>query len=244
MEVSKMSPHALLISERILGRAVLAALALPICGDAASAGPLAAIVENVDPAMTTIAFMDYLERGRTFDLGIAGWVEIGYLASCMHEKIVGGVVKIGVGSSDVSGGTVERRQVECDSANLAVTESQAVKAAGSAQRDIAAPENKIRPRTGAELRLHGAAPLVVAPGAGEVTISRLADEHDTQTLKLVASNGRGLYDFARSSRSLARGAVYRATFGKQTIVFRVDPEAAAGPSDILGRLILFPPEPP
>jgi hypothetical protein len=205
---------------------------------------LAAIVEDVGPGVPSISFMDYLERGQELVLGASGWIEIGYLGSCVHEKVTGGVVRIGMERSEVTGGVVERRQVQCDRQNLIVTESQAERAAGSAQRGAAHNGKSIPVGAGAELRLQGAAPLIVADGLGEVTISRPFGSRDRQTLKLDASNGRGSYDFARHGRALTPGAVYRATFGDRSIVFRIDRDAPAGSTDILGRLILFLPDRP
>ena len=201
----------------------------------------AAIVENVDKHVKSAALMDYLSRGQSLDLGAAGWIEIGYFASCTHEHIVGGVVSVGDARSEVQGGRVERHQVVCDAANIVVDDRQSVRAAGSAERSTAQPGTSIPIVAGAELRLHGTSPLVVAKGGGEVVISRLADANDRQ---IVALDRRGLYDFAQAGRSLKPGAVYRATLGQREVLFRIDRDARDGRTDLLGRLILFAPELP
>lgn len=211
---------------------------------AAFADPLAAIVEDVDSGVASVGFMDYLERGRTVDLGAKGWIEIGYFASCTHEKITGGVVRIGAEHSEVTGGRVERRQVQCDTEHLSLTKSVAARAAGSAQRSADKSQKSLHPVTGAELMLYGAAPLVVAFGPGEVAIVRVADERNRQTVTLALDKGRGVYDFARNGLALQPGAAYRASYGNRSIVFRIDRDASVGGTDVLGRLILFPPERP
>ena len=137
-EVEMLCPHLrFAFAARILGMLAFATVAAPIVICEATAKPLAAIVEDVDPRISSVALMDYLEPGRTLVLGAQGWIEIGYFASCTREKVVGGVVRIGVDRSEVSGGQVDRRQVECDSENIAVPELQAERVAGSAQRGLA-----------------------------------------------------------------------------------------------------------
>jgi hypothetical protein len=236
-----MSPHAISLGWRAPFRLLLAAFAVSLGGCEGWADPLAAIVENVDAQVKGVGFMDYLEAGRTLDLGAAGWIEIGYFASCTHERITGGIVRIGVERSEALGGRAERRQVECDKENIVADKSQAVQAAGSAERTAAKSKTSIPVSPRGELRLHGAAPIVVAQGGGEVVISRLADKNDRQTIAL---DGRGAYDFARFGRSLKPGAVYKAALGRREIVFRIDRDAREGRTDMLGRLIVFAPERP
>jgi len=236
-----MPPHAILVRWPASVPLLLAALAVPLGAGQGWAGSLAAIVEDVDPQVKGVGFMDYLEPGRTLDLGTMAWIEIGYFASCTHERITGGVVRIGAERSEASGGRVERRRVECDSENIVADPSLAVRAAGSAERTAAKSANSIPVSAGAELRLHSAAPLIVARGGGEVVITRLADESDRQTITL---DERGAYDFSRFGRSLKPGGVYKAAYGKRQIVFRIDPDAPEGRTDVLARLILFAPERP
>lgn len=200
------------------------------------AGSLAAIVEDVGASVKGAEFMDYLESGQTLNLGTAGWIEIGYFGSCVHERITGGFVRIGIERSEASGGHLERRQVKCDKDNILAEDRQMTRAAGSAERAAAPPKTSILITDDAKLLLHGAAPLIVARQGGEVVISRLADRSDRLTVML---NKRGAYDFAQFGHSLRPGAVYKATLRQREVVFRIDTEAQAGRTDILGRLILF-----
>ena len=101
--------------------------------------------------------MDYLEQGRRLDLGADGWIEIDYFSSCLHERIVGGSITVGAERSDVSGGSVERRQVECDAGKIALTAAQTERSAGFVQRGGTESKNRIRnATTEAQLVLHGA----------------------------------------------------------------------------------------
>ncbi len=163
------------------------ALASPLsgaarCGVDASAAPPVALVEDVAPQVSGVALMDYLEQGRRLDLGSDGWIEIDYFSSCLHERIVGGSVTVGAERSDVSGGAVERHQVECDAGKIVLTEPQAERAAGFVQRGGAELKNRIHAMTNAQLVLHGASPLVIGDGAHDVVITRFGNSRDRVTL--------------------------------------------------------------
>jgi hypothetical protein len=209
----------------------------------ARAAPPVALVEDVDAKVPGVAMMDYLEQGRRLDLGSGGWIEIDYFSSCLHERIVGGVVMVGTERSEVSEGTVERHPVQCDSGKITLTDSQAERAAGFVQRGGAQLKNRIHAMEKNQLILHGASPLIVGDGKNDVVIARFGDSHDRETLPLASSGGRPFYDYASHGRSLDSGAVYVATSGDRQVVFRIDREAAPGATPVLGRLIAFSPAP-
>ena len=230
---------------RITGFALLALLAAsdPLGVRPAYAAPPVALVEDVDPQVSGIAVMDYLERGRRLDLGSVGWIEIDYFSSCLHERIVGGSITVGAERSDVSGGSVERRQVECDAGKIALTEPQAERAAGFVQRGGAELKNRIHAMTEAQLILHGSSPLVIGDGAHDVVIARFGNLRDRVALPAKSEGGRWVYDFATHDRSLAPGDVYVASCGDRQVTFRIDRDAKSGQTPVLGRLIAFPPAP-
>lgn len=209
----------------------------------ANAAPPVALVEDVAPQVSGIALMDYLEQGRHLDLGAAGWIEIDYFSSCLHERIVGGSITVGAERSDVSGGSVERHQVECDAPKIALTEAQTERSAGFVQRGGTELKNRIHAMTEAQLVLHGASPLVIGDGAHDVVIARFGNSHDRVVLPVKSEGGRRVYDFATHDRSLAPGDVYVATCGDRQVTFRIDREAKPGQTPVLGRLVAFPPAP-
>ena len=209
----------------------------------AYAAPPVALVEDVAPQVSGIALMDYLEQGRRLDLGADGWIEIDYFSSCLHERIVGGSITVGAERSDVSGGSVERRQVECDAGKIALTEAQTERSAGFVQRGGTELKNRIHAMTEAQLVLHGASPLVIGDGAHDVVIARFGNSHDRVVLPVKSEGGRRVYDFATHDRSLAPGDVYVATCGDRQVTFRIDREAKPGQTPVLGRLVAFPPAP-
>jgi hypothetical protein len=207
------------------------------------AAPPVALVEDVAPQVSGITLMDYLEQGRRIDLGPEGWIEIDYFSSCLHERIVGGSIAVGAERSDVSGGSVERRQVECDAGKIALTEAESERSAGFVQRGGTELKNRIHAMTEAQLVLHGASPLVIGDGAHDVVIARFGNSHDRVMLPVKSEGGRRVYDFATHDRSLAPGDVYVATCGDRQVTFRIDREAKPGQTPVLGRLIAFPPAP-
>jgi hypothetical protein len=207
----------------------------------AGAAPPVALVEDVDAKVPGVAMMDYLEQGRRLDLGSGGWIEIDYFSSCLHERIVGGVVRVGTERSEVSEGTVERHPVQCDAGKITLTNSQADRAAGFVQRGGAELKNRIQAMQKNQFILHGASPLIVGDGKNDVVIARFGDSQDRETLPLSSSGGRPFYDYASHGRSLVSGAVYIATSGDRQVVFRIDREAAPGATPKLGRIIAFPP---
>jgi len=73
--------------------AVALLLATLTAGMVLAAAPVA-LVEDV-AGTTALEVLDYVSEGQVVDLGRDGSLTLGYLASCVHEKIVGGRVTIG-----------------------------------------------------------------------------------------------------------------------------------------------------
>ena len=53
-----------------------------------------ALVEEVSGAPAGVEFMDYVEAGKTIELGARGGIVLNYLNSCVRETITGGTVKV------------------------------------------------------------------------------------------------------------------------------------------------------
>ena len=82
--------------------------------NAANAADPVAIVEEVTAAKPTVQFMDYVSSGTVIRLRASDSLVLGYIRSCWRETIRGGVVKVGLLQSTVTGGSVTRQKVECD----------------------------------------------------------------------------------------------------------------------------------
>ena len=210
---------------------VAAAAAAPGGGEAVAAGP-AAIVEDVGPTVSGVAFMDYVEAGRVIHLGGDGTVALGYLRSCLRETITGGTVTVGGEQSVVEGGSVVRERVECDGGRLELTAEQAGKSAVLVLRKPPASAAGAIPQPA--LKIYGTSPVIKLTGsAREVVIERL--DRPSEVLKFGVT-GR-FVDLSAQGKSLKPGGLYRARAGERTIVFKVDAYARPGKGPIVGRLI-------
>src|ERR1700730_8806019 len=82
----------------------IAVVALAIGMSPALAAPIpVALVEEVSGAPAGVEFMDYVETGKTIELGARGGIVLSYLNACVRETISGGTVTVGTGQSDVQG---------------------------------------------------------------------------------------------------------------------------------------------
>ena len=195
-------------------------------------GP-AALVEEVRGTPAGVAFMDYVAAGKVIRLRPQESIVLGYLGSCWHETIKGGMVTVGAEQSEVQGGEVVRRKVMCNGGRIALTPGQANQSAGTTVRGWDAKP---------ALTLYGLFPVVEADG-GTLTIVRVdrAGEYHAASVPMKHGPRRSFFDFATTKRSLAAGGTYRATIGSRRILFVIDPNAAARDVPIISRLLRFPP---
>lgn len=202
------------------------ALALVFGSNGANAGEPVAIVETLAAEGTGLQFMDYVEEGQIIDLGSAGKITLGFLASCRLEKIHGGRIVVGREQSTVENGEVQRENVDCDGGAIKLSAGEADKSGVMVFRG--APKRR--------LTLYGASPVVLLSKAGgSVTIERL----DMAGARLTLSIEGNFVDLAGSGTALAPGGIYRATAGVTAIEFQIDSLATSGPSPVVGRLLRF-----
>jgi len=226
-------------------KSVMPAVALAaLCGlpsaRAAAAASEAAIVEDLQGPPTEVATLDYLAPGAVIHLDAQDVIVIDYLRSCTRETIRGGTVRVGALQSEVTDGRVERQKVSCEGARK---EPPAASESEGAQPSLAAPP---RPRGqphegGVEWTLYGRNPLIDLGGPGRLVLERIDQQGEKIQLDITAGellHGR-FYDCAKKDLSLKRGGIYRATFGRRTIVFLVDPLAKSGATPLAGRLLRF-----
>ncbi len=215
-------------------RSFLFSAALTVAATTAAAAPLVAIVEEAHAPSTDLQVMDYLTAGTEIRLGSGESLTISYFRSCSIEKITGGVVRVGLKRSQVSGNArVTRRIVECKIREVRLTPRQAGQSAAVILRkppaDAAAPS--------AALTVYSTAPIfVLSRRVSEVLIDRL-DRGGGATHRVTMRDGRA--DLMDSKIRLARGAIYRATTAFGTTTFKVSPFADDSESVLLRRLIAF-----
>ena len=198
-----------------------------------------ALVEEVSGAPAGVEFMDYVETGKTIELGARGGIVLSYLNSCVCETISGGTVTVGTDQSDVQGGKVARTKVPCDPGNLALMGDKSGQFAGRVFRSGAEGTSAVE----AQLTLYGRSPLLELKGPGMLLIERLDQTTerylvDVGTEQLI--HGR-FYDFGKWGRHLAAGGIYRISRdtqdGQEELVFKIDAHAKPGNTPMAGRLL-------
>jgi len=210
----------------------VAGLAAP----AAAQSPVA-VVEEIQGNVTGAEFMDYVVPGKVIKLGAGASVVLGYMKSCRRETISGvGTVIVGQDESMVHLADVRAAQASCDQAQSHATARQTSDVAATVVRSMDNQKN-VAPRPH-QLTLYGASPLVEARGRGTLVFDRLDQKGERQEFELSGKQLKGrFYDLAGTGKSLTPGATYAATFASRRIVFQVDPQAKAGPTPIVGRLL-------
>ncbi len=193
----------------------------------------AAIVEDIQLTGATLSQFDYVAPGRVIDLGAAGTLTLGYLASCERERIEGGKVTVGKEQSTVVGGSVKRLKIACDGGSLQLSSEQSQQSLAVVFRDFDATKNKNLPKP--QTVLYGTTPVVSVGTAGAaLTIKRL--DRSEQPIVLVLD--KPTVDLETQGVALSPGGLYQAKALSRGIFFKIDPSASDG-GPIVGRLLRF-----
>lgn len=220
--------------------AILVGLLFGACATPAFAAEVTALVEDVKGRIQGVEFMDYVAAGRTLRLGAGDTLTLGYLSSCVRETITGGVVKIGVEQSEVTGGRVERVRIECDGGRLKLAANQATASGVMVFRSPPCPKRDGQPAA-PQATIYSLAPIFELRQAGPISIERL----DTAAPVIELPNAgaqlrRGKFlDLAAAGHQLIAGGVYCAKSGTRWVVFRIDPGAETARGGALARLVKF-----
>jgi hypothetical protein len=213
---------------RAMMRTRIAVLALAAGMSPALAGPApVALVEEVSGAPAGVEFMDYVETGKTIQLGARGGIVLSYMNSCVRETISGGTVTVGTDQSDVQRGRVARTKVACDPGNLALSGDRPGQFAGRVFRNVAAGTSPVE----AQVTLYGRSPVLQLNATTERYLVEVAPD------QLLHGS---FYDFAKWGRHLAAGGLYRISLegqDGQEVVFKIDAHAKPGNTPMVGRLL-------
>ena len=228
----------------ILLLAALAAVA--VVGAAGTAGAAAglsatpvALVEEIAVPGTRVAIFDTLYQGERMELGEAGRVTLGYLQSCVQERILGGTVIVGREQSEViDGKLLERTTVACAGGAMVLSRAQ-LQASGVVA--LRAP-----PKTSATLESNSRQPLIMTRKSPQLVLSRTDGPRERLTLESQCrEDGRCLTDLAELGVTLEPGAIYRIQAGTHLVMLKVaatapDP-AGSQPVALLERLVIIHP---
>jgi hypothetical protein len=188
----------------------------------------AAIVEDVAGNEIGVEIMEILARGKVIDLSPGQSVVLGYMNSCVRERIEAGRVVVGDVQSTVTGGHVEREVVACHSKGAAMaigtSEGTGLIFRGGENND---PER--------EPTLRYRAPVIVADGAASATL-RIERLDQNEALRYFSMPGPAL-DLAGKNGPLTPGGRYRASVDGREAVFAIHKHAANVSGPVLERLV-------
>jgi hypothetical protein len=211
-------------------------------GPAIAGWPSVALVEEVTGTSAGVEFMDYVETGKVIRLNPQDTIVLNYLYSCVRETITGGVITVGPERSEVESGKVERMSTACDAGRMLLTAQLASQSAAAVIRAPETRRDQSKSLPSPQFVLYGLSPIVeVEWGGGSVEITRVdkAGERYVLTIGTLQSLHSAYYDFAAEEKTLSAGGVYRATFGEQSLTFKIDPTAKPGKIPIVARLLRF-----
>lgn len=194
----------------------------------------AALVEDVSAGVKGIEAFDYVSAGKQIQLGSAGRLVLGYLASCQEETITGGVVTVGTDQSSVSGGSVDRKTVACAGKSMQLTAEQSGKSGGLVFRKPPSTNAAPAPATDRPRAMPPTGPVISLPKPGRLTIVRVDASAAPVTLDLPAKP----VDLGKRGVRLAPGGTYQANYGASSVTFQIDAQSTADASP-LARLIRF-----
>jgi hypothetical protein len=204
----------------------------------AAAGEPVAVIERISAPSTGLQFMDFVEVGRLIKLRAGESMSLGYFGSCIQEQIVGGSVQIGTNQSNVEGGEVQREQVECDGGRLQLDASSNDSSGVLILRSIDPASTAASGGNGtlpaAELTLFHTQPIIgISIPNSLLRIERL----DASEPRLEVRIESRFLDLSTTANALTPGGLYKAEAVGHSIVFRIDPKAAAGGGPVIGRLL-------
>jgi len=195
----------------------------------ALAGEASALVEDVSDARTDVMLMDMLEPGQVIELATGEKLTLGYLTSCRQEEITGGKITVGTERSTVNGGKVKAQKIACDSDKIAGTGNEA-----GAVVFRAPPNGGPMPKP--DTTVYSLYPILkTAPGTAKGVLTRLDRNEKEKKIKFA----KGVADFKKLKKKLARNGYYQITAGDHQAVFRVHPTAKSSAKAILSRFVIF-----
>ena len=206
---------------------LLVAVSLLLFSSASQALEPVAIVEEAS-ADAPVRTFSYLSQGQVIKLGAKAELLIGYLTSCVQERVLGGVVKIGQDRSHVTNGHRSEKLLDCGgAAKLSRAESER----GAALVIRKPPVDRAEDSTQVDNSLHCA----------ETSRLRCASDppRPQGARHEIGASKRGVADLAAMGVALRRGGTYRVKAGAASTVVKIAPDARPGGGPILVRLLSF-----
>lgn len=201
---------------------------------AARAQDLTAIIESIDPPRDDVRAFDLLAQGTVIELQQGDTLMLGYMASCMHEEIIGGKVTVGADQSTVEGGSVKRDAVSCNGSIDPDSAAGANEAAVVAIRSMGVA-NAAGVRVVPALQPVFVLPEGAVPADPSLVIQRIDREESAIRVTLF---GRTL-DLRQTGMKLTPGGLYSAICGDHKVAFKIADNAGVTKVVTLQRVVRF-----
>lgn len=189
-----------------------------------------AIVEEVAGDKVSVGLMELLEPGAVIELADGGSITLGYLESCVRERISGGHVVIGEKQSTVTGGKVNRETIQCRPEAAETTG-----ATGTGAALVFRGDNESKPAEAARLMFR--VPVFLMEGVTDKTL-RIERLDRREAIRRIQVSGP-VFDAVGSLPPLTAGGRYRASIEDRAVEFIIDRYAAMTPGPALERLVRF-----
>ena len=189
---------------------------------------ISAMVEDASPNLPYQQF-DFIERHTEIQLGKDGFLTIGYLNSCILEKITGGRVIVDAFQSFIFGGAVVREKVSCVGNGLTLNLEE------SAQSGADVFRGKQKGGYLHKIVLGGPPIFIGQEIIGEITI-----ENELTGAQLDIFHDHRILDLKKIRASVPNGSMYRVTYKGVTFEVHVDLLEAGQFTSFISRLIRLP----
>lgn len=204
-----------------------------VASSSAAAQELSAIVESVSPPREDVRAFDILTEGTVIELKPGEALSLGYMNSCTHEEISGGMITVGATESTVEGGNVTRTVVPCNGSVDPDSAAGANEAAVVAIRGVGNGDAPVRV-------VESLQPVFVLddgaiPADPSLVIQRVDRSESPIRVSLF---GRTL-DLKQTGMKLTQGGVYTATCGSRKVAFKIADNAGIGKVVTLQRVVRF-----
>ena len=189
-----------------------------------------AIVEDVVGDSVPVGLMELLEPGVVIELSEGNSITLGYLESCVRERISGGRVVVGEQQSTVTGGEVNRETLLCK------TETAGTRGAtGEGAALVFRGDDNAKPVDATRLMFR--VPVFLMQGVTNETL-RIERIDRREAIRKIPVSGP-VFDAAGSLPPLTAGGRYRASIEGREVEFIIDRYAAMTPGPALERLVRF-----
>lgn len=184
-----------------------------------------ALVEEASSASGLSAFQ-FLDKGTRLTLSDTDRIVIGYPETCVRETIRGGIVTIGTGQSEITGGEVDRETFSCG-ARVALSTAERQESGASAWRAV---------QDGDAVVIYDLSPLIIFSHSPSMVKIERIDLTGRPLLLRVAGTA---LDLAEKGVALEPGGIYVVSTEVGSIEIELDFDAVSKGGPAVTRVVRF-----